>query len=270
MRVAIIGAGVSGLTCGVVLSEAGHEVTIVAREIEGTTSEAAAAVWLPYHIGASPDVDRWAAETRDVLVTLTSEPEAGVSMIDFVVNGERLNVPLVDTTHYLPYLRRRFRADIVKREVRSFEELECDAVVNCAGFGARELARDEELMPGYGISIITDKPDLDYAVVTEEPLMYVIPRRDDCLLGGYDRDVPPGAGEAAAIAERCRAAVPSLSGRVLAVKSGIRPVRREVRVEREGRVIHNYGHGGAGFTVSWGCATEVARLLSCRATQQPN
>jgi D-amino-acid oxidase len=50
---------------------------------------------------------------------------------------------------------------------------------------------------------------------------------------------------------------------VLAERVGLRPFRRSgVRLERDqlrdGRtVIHNYGHGGAGFTLSWGCAREV-------------
>ena len=35
----------------------------------------------------------------------------------------------------------------------------------------------------------------------------------------------------------------------------------EVRVEREGHVVHCYGHGGAGVTLSWGCADEVVELL---------
>jgi D-amino-acid oxidase len=53
---------------------------------------------------------------------------------------------------------------------------------------------------------------------------------------------------------------------VLAERVGIRPSRKSgVRVEREwlrdGRMlIHNYGHGGAGFTLSWGCAREVVSL----------
>ena len=47
---------------------------------------------------------------------------------------------------------------------------------------------------------------------------------------------------------------------------GLRPSRTEVRLESEkveGRlVIHNYGHGGAGVTLSWGCAEEVASLVA--------
>ncbi|MFE6645077.1 FAD-dependent oxidoreductase [Nocardioides sp. NPDC057772] len=47
---------------------------------------------------------------------------------------------------------------------------------------------------------------------------------------------------------------------------GLRPTRPQVRVTAErsdkGLVIHNYGHGGAGVTLSWGCAEDVARLLA--------
>jgi D-amino-acid oxidase len=54
--------------------------------------------------------------------------------------------------------------------------------------------------------------------------------------------------------------------RVLTERVGLRPFRRSgVRLERDqlrdGRIaIHNYGHGGAGFTLSWGCAREVLDL----------
>jgi D-amino-acid oxidase len=53
---------------------------------------------------------------------------------------------------------------------------------------------------------------------------------------------------------------------VIAQRVGLRPYRRAgIRLESarlgDGRpVIHNYGHGGAGFTLSWGCAEEVCRL----------
>ena len=43
---------------------------------------------------------------------------------------------------------------------------------------------------------------------------------------------------------------------------GLRPARSSVRLERDGRVVHCYGHGGAGVTLAWGCAAEVAGLVS--------
>jgi D-amino-acid oxidase len=61
--------------------------------------------------------------------------------------------------------------------------------------------------------------------------------------------------------------VPELAGaRVLGERVGLRPARRGgPRVEAEdlpggGRVVHAYGHGGAGMTLSWGCADEVTTL----------
>ena len=245
------------------LSEAGHEVTIVARELRETASEAAAAIWFPYHI-ASPRAEEWAETTREVLTALADVPEAGVSLVDFEIRdtGDVLRVPLADTTRYLPYLRARFRGIIVQRDVRSLDEVDGDAVVNCTGYGARTLCNDEALTPGYGVAVLTERPASQRAFVRmADPLLYVIPRTDDCILGGYDSPEPPGESEVEAIVARCREAAPQLSATMRGVKRGIRPVRGVVRLEREGLVIHNYGHGGAGFTVSWGCAAAVLQLV---------
>ena len=263
MRVGVIGAGVTGLTCGVVIAEAGHEVTIFTREVDPPTSAAAAAIWYPYHAGG-PLVDEWARATRAVLEGLCGQPGSGVSMIDFHVRGEGvMRVPLMDTTRYLPYLRARFAGTIVKRELHRLDELgDSERVVNCSGYGARGLCGDEELMPGHGVAVIAERPAIDYAMVDpSDPLVYVIPRTNDCVLGGYDSAVPPDGTEVAAIVARCRAAVPEIGGVIREVRYGIRPLRPSVRLEREGNVVHNYGHGGAGFTLSWGCAAAVLQLI---------
>lgn len=50
-------------------------------------------------------------------------------------------------------------------------------------------------------------------------------------------------------------------------KAGVRPYRvgtfrLDVEVDRNKTIIHNYGHGGAGITLSWGCAHEVKDIVS--------
>src|SRR3954471_11709383 len=189
-NVAIIGAGVSGLTCGIVFAEHGYRTAIFAKETgRQTTSGAAAAIWFPYH-GEPPErVIPLALDSYQVLLDLARFPESGVSIIEsrqFLRTGEieipdwaiplgasgisieaegsldsfqsgfSLPVPLMDTTIYLDYLAARFRkaGDDMRANVR-FEKLEdvdteFDLVINCAGIGARELVHDADLEPHRG------------------------------------------------------------------------------------------------------------------------
>jgi D-amino-acid oxidase len=269
VKVSIAGAGVAGLTCGVVLAERGHDVTIVASEI-GVTSRAAAAIWFPYDCEPAESVARWARVTYDRLIELAHLPESGVSLVPFrcldipvpdwiVALGD---LPLMETPKYLDYLQRRFRGELrLGTTLRSLDELPGEVVVNCTGVGARTLAADDEVEPHRGQVLVTDRIDLPAALVHETSLAYAIPRNADCILGGTNDvsdELRPRPEDTAKIMEICREYL-GVTGRIREVKVGLRPYRRSgVRLEREGRVIHNYGHGGSGFTVSWGCAEDVA------------
>ena len=82
-RVAIIGAGVSGLTCGVLFAERGYRTAIFAEQTgQATTSGAAAALWFPYDCEPRDKVIAWALATYSVLVDLCDDPGSGVSMIE--------------------------------------------------------------------------------------------------------------------------------------------------------------------------------------------
>ncbi len=96
---------------------------------------------------------------------------------------------------------------------------------------------------------------------------YVIPRSHDVVVGGTDVEGDwsrtPSPEVAEGILARGARLVPELAhARVIRHKVGLRPARPEVRLEREGRVVHCYGHGGSGVTLSWGCADEVAELVA--------
>jgi D-amino-acid oxidase len=312
--VAIIGAGVSGLTCGVVFAERGYRTASFAEETgQQTTSGAAAALWFPYDAEPAEKVIPWALQTFDVLVDLTHVPASGVSIIELrqfsrtreiqvpdwaiplgarrviasEVEGSRgsfksgftLRVPLTDTTIYLDYLAARFlkAGGEINANVR-FQELEdvdqqFELVINCAGIGARELVQDLDLEPHRGqVAIVPRIERLSCAIVCDDaPLMYAIPRRNDCVFGGTNdlsSDLAADAATTDQIIAECSRVLDIDKPNILAQRVGLRPFRKSgVRLERDelrdGRtVIHNYGHGGSGFTLSWGCAREVVNLAT--------
>jgi D-amino-acid oxidase len=320
-NVAIIGAGVSGLTCGIVFAERGHRTAIFAKETgQQTTSSVAAAVWFPYHVEPAERVIPLALATYQMLLDLTHVPESGVSMIElrqFSRRGElpipdwaiplgaqrlssvatglwpvrdraqrggysfksgfSLRVPLTDTTIYLDYLAARFRkaGGEIHTNVHfiNLEDVDSkfDLVINCAGIGARELVQDIDLEPHRGqVAIVPRIDGLCWAIVCDDaPLMYAIPRANDCVFGGTNDvsdNLAPDPETTSRIVAECSRVLNIGKPSVLAERVGLRPFRRSgVRLERDRlrdrrSVIHNYGHGGAGFTLSWGCAREVLDL----------
>ena len=67
------------------------------------------------------------------------------------------------------------------------------------------------------------------------------------------------------ILKNCIQLAPGLKkSRIIDTYAGLRPGRHQIRLEKEAdkNIIHNYGHGGSGFTVSWGCAEEVFQLVN--------
>lgn len=222
----------------------------------------------------SPGEPGWTAAVGTVREARSHELPPGYSY------GLRYAVPMAEMPRYLPWLEARVRAlggHVTRRRLRSLGEVGegADVVVNCAGLGAGELVDDASVYPVRGQVVRVSNPGLTMSVRDEEHpggRAYVHPRTEDCILGGtldegqWDIAVDPAVG--AAILARCADLVPGLrDARVLEQVVGLRPGRPTVRLE-EGdrlgsgaRVVHNYGHGGSGITLCWGCAREVTALV---------
>jgi D-amino-acid oxidase len=182
--------------------------------------------------------------------------------------------PRAQPSIFLPYLASKLRQPIERRDVIDLAAEPGDAVINCTGLAARELVRDGRIYPLFGQTVIADPGSTDLTVtITDhrdpDRLFYVIPRRDELVLGGCSLPYPPGAAPAIDPEITARIVDHALMlgipiGPVRAERVGLRPFRPEVRLERDAtnpRIIHNYGHGGAGFTLCRGCAEDVAEIL---------
>jgi D-amino-acid oxidase len=215
----------------------------------------------------------WATKVPDFRMCDPEEIPAGFA------SGWSYTVPLVDMPAYLRYLQRLLdeRGVVIeRRRITSLEEAASQApvVANCTGMGARDLVPDKALRPIRGELLVVPNPGIDSFVAehadTDRELTYLLPHRDVVVLGGTadeERgDLAPDEKVAAGIIARCVEVEPRLAGLpILQHRVGIRPARPQVRVERAtlngAELLHNYGHGGAGVSISWGCARYVVSLL---------
>lgn len=205
--------------------------------------------------------------------------------------GWGYRAPVVHMPTYLGYLRARFqraggRMDtaVVTSLAAAARARGARAVVNCAGAGARDLVPDPAVTAVRGQIVVAANPGItDFFIGLPgagSELVYLFPHADTVVLGGtqdagnWSLRPDPATGDR--ILRDCAAIDPRLRrARVLAHRAGLRPVRPRVRLEAEtlrppppgggppGGVlaVHNYGHGGAGVSLSWGCARDVAAAL---------
>ena len=193
--------------------------------------------------------------------------------------GWEFESPIIEMHHYMPWLLQRSRdlgGIIEENEVDDLTTISAEVVVNCSGIGARELCQDMEVKPVRGQIIYIDQ-DPGFGRFDQQPetLTYTIPRRDCTVLGGTaqsdDWSLELRDSDRETILQKCEAVWPELDrSKIIGESVGLRPSRSKVRLESEivngTLVIHNYGHGGAGVTLSWGCADEVAGMLSSKMT----
>lgn len=190
-------------------------------------------------------------------------------------------------------------ADLLAAEDALRARFGADAIVNATGLSAAELAADATCYPVRGalarvLNDGRDFPRVESALaITADAargtdggageIVFLVPRNDNVLLvGGMTQaheaalDLTLDAPAVARMRRRCEAFLPCLKNArldpVYPLAQGLRPFRsRNVRVERElrpnpatgrpSRVVHSYGHGGSGWTLSFGCAADVVGLL---------
>jgi D-amino-acid oxidase len=306
-QIAIIGAGISGLSCAYLLSEKNYNITVFAKDFSpNITSNRAAAFWFPYHIRNDKRGINWCRRSYAFYEALSKDADTGISMkqlikvlregvveeepvwVDFmppdackIMPQEKLApgvfkaydvwVPLIETQLFLPYLQNILvERDVVFKQkvINDFNELSSfDIIINSSALGARELCGDKTVIPVRGqVALIETDTSRPIYLDNEMPL-YIVPRKDAMIVGGtYEENVFEEKTEPATI-ERilntAYATFPELKQqKVIGDWAGLRPYRNEVRVEHETgtNIIHNYGHGGSGFTLAFGCAEEVVRL----------
>ena len=217
----------------------------------------------------------WAGEPTAELQAGHLEDAIDVERVPAPVEGSpdawKFIAPRAQPSLFLPFLESALSRPVERRQVTNLAAEPGDIVVNCTGLAARELCNDDKLTPLLGQIVVAERGRADVSTtITDDrdpdDFFYIIPRREEVVLGGCSLPFPPGGQPQVdpAITARIVSHAQRLGieiGPVRSVRVGLRPYRAEVRLEREGRVIHNYGHGGAGFTLCRGCAEDVAALV---------
>lgn len=333
MRVAVVGAGVIGVTSAFAVKSAfpSYDVKIFADAFSpDTTGDGSAGLWGPYLLTDIPaeDIIRWAGSTHrwfEQLWKAGLSSETGVSLVPVTrvtseceedtevtepawgklvyglqkISNERLQrlkeehksnykqgwqfiTYTAEPVLLLPWLMEKFVALGGKMERRNIKMLHqlaeegYDLIINCSGLGARELVADKTMTSIRGQVYRVKAPWAMHCIlVDDDACNYIIPNVNSIVIGGthqegdFDRFVREE--DSKHIYDGCCRLMPSLKGsEIIRAWVGLRPGRPRVRLERESlsspmgkefKVIHNYGHGGSGVTLCWGCAMDVVEMI---------
>lgn len=234
---------------------------------------------------------RWGWELRR---EPTSPPEWANAIPDFERHvdprpgfgeGWRFRAPVIDMGVYLPWLSKRFErlGGTITRAAFGRLPNRADVVVNAAGLAARRLADDDSVTPIRGQVVVVEQSGLTEWTICpaespESDPIYIVPRLNEIVIGGtaetgsFDRSHDPDTAQR--LLDRANRLVPGIADApIRRHRVGLRPARPSVRLEAEysadGRmIVHSYGHGGSGVTVSWGCADEVAATIADRSASE--
>ncbi|EGW10626.1 D-amino-acid oxidase [Cricetulus griseus] len=274
MRVVVIGAGVIGLSTALCIHERFNPVQPLHMKIYAdrftpfTTSDVAAGFWQPYLLDPrNPQEVEWNQQTFDYLLSHIHSPNAekmGLSLISgYNLFKEEVPDPFWRNTvlgfrkltpremDIFPDYRLTERGvKLFHRKVESFEEVArggVDVIINCTGVWAGALQGDTLLQPGRGQIIQVEAPWMKHFILTHDPGLgiynspYIIPGSKTVTLGGVFQlgnwNELNSVHDHNTIWKSCCKLEPTL------------------------KVIHNYGHGGYGLTIHWGCAMEAANLF---------
>ncbi|XP_056422297.1 D-aspartate oxidase isoform X2 [Hyla sarda] len=263
IKVAVIGGGLVGLSTALCITESLPQctITVISEEFSpNTTSDVAAGCLIPHsYPDTSLDQQKsWFKETFDYLFKIANSSEAGEAGIH-LISGIKSNGG---------YLERR--------KINNVWDLHgiYDVVVNCSGLGSRHLFGDHSIYPVKGQVLEVNAPWIKHFIRDGDGNTYIYPGISCVTLGGTRQNGVwsnlPNEQASKGILDRCCHLEPSLCEvSVIQEKVGLRPTRSALRIEKDiliknGKqltVVHNYGHGGGGYSIHWGTARKVSKLL---------
>lgn len=219
--------------------------------------------------------------------------EKGISNIG-IADAYKHMAPMIDTDQYMHYLTSRVlevgcqiktekvEGNIIREEADLLRKYNCSLIVNCTGLGSIDIGPN--MYPLRGSLIRLKDPERTikeaFCIAHDETqnmqdIVFIVPRGNNILVVGgtaeenqWNTKLDFRYKPIREMYKRNADFLPQLTSLEIdeePVRTGLRPFTKDnVCLERTPgtKIIHNYGHGGAGVTLSWGCAQEVSNLAT--------